>query len=281
MIVYNGFVLNLESYLAKNISFLGAEMHNIIINNVGRDITRQISRSQDLRKRANCLVEKYRIGFLSNQSSGCFAAQVINYVTLVIILGLMFARFSMAIIYAWLVAPRLSRPPKGVPYLPAGVEKAKKQNPRYVSMRPARGVFSPRSSTGSEQIQDLADYRSSTLITAGPASKGFAASGAALSSKGDLFATYMMTLVTCYSEDEEGMRTTLESLAETDYNDRHKMIFMVADGIVTGGGCDRSTPDICISLLNVASWSQDPEPMSYVAIADGSKQHNMAKVVSY
>ena len=43
-------------------------------------------------------------------------------------------------------------------------------------------------------------------------------------------------LVTCYSEDEQSIRGTLESLAHTDYFDEYKMLFIVCDGLVTGKG---------------------------------------------
>ena len=45
-----------------------------------------------------------------------------------------------------------------------------------------------------------------------------------------------------------------------------------------GGGNTHTTPDICISLLTLSEENRNPVPKSYIAIADGSKQHNMAKV---
>jgi len=43
-------------------------------------------------------------------------------------------------------------------------------------------------------------------------------------------------LVTAYSESVEGLRTTLDSLATTDYPNSHKCILVIADGIVKGAG---------------------------------------------
>lgn len=75
-------------------------------------------------------------------------------------------------------------------------------------------------------------------------------------------------------------------------------MFVVADGLITGSGNSRSTPDILVSMLEPAT-SQDspaawagselfepyyydadgrPETHSYIAIADGEKRHNMARV---
>ncbi|RUS15398.1 putative Csh5-chitin synthase 5 [Endogone sp. FLAS-F59071] len=86
-------------------------------------------------------------------------------------------------------------------------------------------------------------------------------------------------LVTCYSEGEESMRTTLDSIATTDYPNSHKLIFVIADGIITGAGNRKSTPDICVSMMkDLVIPEEDVPPYSYVAIADGKKRLNMAKV---
>ncbi|CAO0790831.1 unnamed protein product [Mucor circinelloides] len=91
--------------------------------------------------------------------------------------------------------------------------------------------------------------------------------------------THTICLVTCYSEGEEGLRTTLDSIATTDYPNSHKLILVVADGIITGHGNSMSTPDICISMMQDFLVEPDSvEACSYVAIADGTKRHNMAKI---
>jgi cellulose synthase/poly-beta-1,6-N-acetylglucosamine synthase-like glycosyltransferase len=86
-------------------------------------------------------------------------------------------------------------------------------------------------------------------------------------------------MVTCYSEGEAGIRSTLDSLARTDYPDSHKMLFIVADGIITGSGNKKSTPEILIDMIQLdPQFPKVPEAYSYVAIADGTKRHNMARV---
>ncbi|KAJ1926503.1 hypothetical protein IWQ60_003746 [Tieghemiomyces parasiticus] len=89
---------------------------------------------------------------------------------------------------------------------------------------------------------------------------------------------FTLMLVTCYSEGESSVRNTVESLASTDYSDSRKLLFIIADGMITGSGNDRSTPDICVDLIEVDPLFADPQPCSYIAIADGGKQLNMAKV---
>ncbi|RIA96949.1 Glycosyltransferase Family 2 protein [Glomus cerebriforme] len=90
---------------------------------------------------------------------------------------------------------------------------------------------------------------------------------------------HTIMLVTCYSEGKQGIRTTLNSLANTDYPTSHKLIMIIADGIIFGAGNDLSTPDICLSLMtDFVVPIKDVMAHSYVAIADGKKRHNMAKV---
>ncbi|ORX62459.1 hypothetical protein DM01DRAFT_1365549 [Hesseltinella vesiculosa] len=93
----------------------------------------------------------------------------------------------------------------------------------------------------------------------------------------NLIHTFMV--VTCYSEGEEGLRTTLHSLANTDYPSSHKLLLVICDGIITGSGNGMSTPDIVLSMMKDDIVPRDQvKPASYVAIADGTKRHNMAKV---
>ncbi|KAJ1980267.1 hypothetical protein H4R35_001183 [Dimargaris xerosporica] len=112
------------------------------------------------------------------------------------------------------------------------------------------------------------------------AKKNGGATNAAMMAGGEAASDELFTvlLVTCYSEGESSIRNTVESLASTDYSDSRKLLFVIADGMITGSGNDRSTPDICIDLVDVDPMFKDPQPCSYIAIADGSKQFNMAKV---
>lgn len=92
---------------------------------------------------------------------------------------------------------------------------------------------------------------------------------------------HTLGLVTCYSEDEEALRTTLDSIATTDYPNSHKLIIIICDGLIKGSGSDRSTPEIALDLMtDFAVPPEDVQPHSFVAVAQGSKRHNMAKVYS-
>lgn len=85
--------------------------------------------------------------------------------------------------------------------------------------------------------------------------------------------------ITCYSENEEGLRTSLDSVATTDYPNSHKLIVVVCDGLVKGAGNEKTTPEIVLGLMTDLTIPQDEvKAHSYVAVALGRKRHNMAKV---
>lgn len=90
---------------------------------------------------------------------------------------------------------------------------------------------------------------------------------------------HTICLVTCYSEGELGIRSTLDSIATTDYPNSHKFIMVICDGIIKGKGEEKSTPDYVIDMMkDFATPPEEVEAFSYVAVASGSKRHNMAKV---
>lgn len=89
--------------------------------------------------------------------------------------------------------------------------------------------------------------------------------------------SYVIILVTCYSEGKQSIQSTLDSLAQNDYSDKHKLLFVIADGDITGLGNDMSTPDICKSLIELRD-DEEPDFMDYTSI--GASQYNRAKVYS-
>ncbi|TKA82856.1 Chitin synthase 4 [Friedmanniomyces simplex] len=92
---------------------------------------------------------------------------------------------------------------------------------------------------------------------------------------------HAICLVTAYSEGPEGIRTTLDSIAMTDYPNSHKLILVICDGLIKGKGESMSTPEACLSMMrDHAVHPADVQPFSYVAVASGSKRHNMAKIYS-
>lgn len=90
---------------------------------------------------------------------------------------------------------------------------------------------------------------------------------------------HAICLVTAYSEGQVGLRTTLDSIATTDYPNSHMTMFVVCDGVVKGKGEEFTTPEIALGMMkDHAVLPEEVEAFSYVAVAAGSKRHNMARV---
>ncbi|KAI8924446.1 chitin synthase-domain-containing protein [Entophlyctis helioformis] len=90
---------------------------------------------------------------------------------------------------------------------------------------------------------------------------------------------FVICQVPCYTEGSDSLSKTLESLAVMQYDDRRKLLFVIADGMIVGSGNDKPTPQIVLDILGVDP-SVDPEPASFVSLGEGDMQHNMGKVYS-
>ncbi|CEL54318.1 chitin synthase [Rhizoctonia solani AG-1 IB] len=321
----------------------------------GRDITMHTYRMSQKRL-ANCLKDLITVGFIDTSSIGCVASEVVLYVSLVFIIGVVSIKFAMAVIFGWFISWRLGsfgketyaermqrsqaienwtddiyRPAPGS-YRPnanankwATKEKDKKaflpSTSRFsradnlkggrptttygdVPNRRTAGTSTPSSYGKTLPVlhhtpPDSPAYRESRSSASLPYPDGSAsdlhASAAAIECPFPLTnvipqpppdfepfnfpLAHTICLVTAYSESVEGLRTTLDSLATTDYPNSHKLILVIADGLVKGSGNDMTTPDIVLSMMtDLVVPREEVEPHSYVAIAHGHKRHNMAKV---
>ncbi|KAG0280658.1 Chitin synthase, class 3 [Linnemannia exigua] len=329
-----------------------------------------------------CLKQIARVGAVDSKTIGCMTSDVITYVSLIIILGVVFIKFFLAVFFGWFLSNKLggfdnetyqdrmkraeqieawssdiNRPafnnkrqtffpttsrftptvngsgsnlstPMGVPtarpissfnrpnsvfnkpYTPPGSPGI---NPAFLSasstslsrnsyfnqtlgpngtpppsppplpngMRP-----SSVSSFGGNGIRNISRRSSTSSSTATqPSNCPMPCSPFVISQPPVSFQPFnfplihTMALVTCYSEGIDGLRTTLDSIATTDYPNSHKLIVIICDGMIIGAGNNMSTPDICLSMMQDDLVPRDDViAHSYVAIADGTKRHNMAKV---
>lgn len=87
--------------------------------------------------------------------------------------------------------------------------------------------------------------------------------------------TPAICLVTCYSEGRDGIRSTLDSLSEQDYE--HKLIVVIADGMIKGSDNDKTTPEILLDLMEI-DGSLPTDAHDYIALAKGANRHNRARV---
>ncbi|KAI8636041.1 chitin synthase-domain-containing protein [Parasitella parasitica] len=90
---------------------------------------------------------------------------------------------------------------------------------------------------------------------------------------------FVICQVPCYTEGEEELKKTIDSIAALKYDDKRKLLFIICDGMIVGGGNDRPTPRIVLDILGVDPHV-DPEALSFLSVGEGQKQHNMAKVYS-
>ncbi|KAF5005613.1 hypothetical protein FDECE_7954 [Fusarium decemcellulare] len=90
---------------------------------------------------------------------------------------------------------------------------------------------------------------------------------------------FVMCMIPAYTEDEESLRRAMDSVSRMRYDDKRKLLVVVCDGMIIGQGNDRPTPRIVLDILGV-SETVDPEPLSFEALGEGQKQHNMGKIYS-
>lgn len=90
---------------------------------------------------------------------------------------------------------------------------------------------------------------------------------------------FVICQVPCYTEGDSSLRKTIDSLAQLKYDDKRKLIVVICDGMIVGSGNDRPTPRIVLDILG-ADPNLDPEPLSFMSLGEGAKQHNMGKVYS-
>ncbi|KAJ3115915.1 Chitin synthase, class 3 [Phlyctochytrium bullatum] len=250
--VFNGVVLNLTDFYASYQSYFDSSFVTTLSQGVGLDVTKGVTFSYSFLAQANCLKQLFIAGYLDREPVGCVATQAIQSVCLAVILCVVMTRFLMAITFHWCISTRISRP--------------KRSAPGFAN----RAV--PQPTVG----------RNQSYIANGPGQLPGPQAGALFPYGGPKAAEddhYTIMLVTCYSEGKEGIRNTLESLASTQYPDSHKLLFVIADGLITGAGNAESTPEAIISMMRFDNpLFAAPEPKSYLAIAHGVKQHNMAQV---
>jgi hypothetical protein len=90
---------------------------------------------------------------------------------------------------------------------------------------------------------------------------------------------FVICQVPCYTEGEDSLRRTIDSLAALHYDDKRKLLFLICDGNIIGSGNDRTTPRIVLDILGVDP-KLDPEPLLFKSVGEGSRQINYGKVYS-
>lgn len=115
--VIDGYVLNMSPYLSSNPSAVeGDEVDSIIrhvLNNQtgsGKDATRLFFNRQVPQDAVGCMKARYVAGRIDKITPGCFVASLFLYVSLVVILAVVLARFAMACVFNWFLSEKLVKP---------------------------------------------------------------------------------------------------------------------------------------------------------------------------
>lgn len=330
----------------------------------GNDITALGVRTGEERALA-CLMDITTVGFISGKTIGCIASDIVLYVSLIFIIGIVAIKFAMAVTFGWFLSWRLgsfkgetyaqrmaraeaienwtediyrSAPSRYRPNVPAGGKGGKNRGTVFLpttsrfSKADSLMVTSSRPSTtyggggGFGRSQTTSTFGGKGFLSASPLGGSHntppgspmihssRSSNSLPYGQGDdstinhsysdpslshcpfplhnvipqpppdyepfnFPLMHNILLVTAYSESIEGLRTTIDSLATTDYPNSHKVILVIADGMVRGSGSKLRTPDIVLGMMKeLVVPAEEVEAHSYVAIADGHKKHNMAKV---
>ncbi|EGD89330.1 chitin synthase CHS3 [Trichophyton rubrum CBS 118892] len=275
----------------------------------GIDVTHRFQTGPEKRM-FKCLTQIIKVGSIDTETVGCIASKVVLYISLIFILAVVVVKFLLALAFQWFLArrfaaprqPWIQTPRNGSRQIETGqrntITTMSSQNnsnrlsaaPMYKLGNPSQGTLSadPRHSLIDSRTSLMVpghDHRHSTISDIegqGPAEFVHEAVVPQPPPEWQPFGyplAHTLCLVTAYSEGVEGIRTTLDSIALTDYPNSHKTILVICDGIIKGKGESISTPDAVLSMMgDHAVHPDDVQPFSYVAVASGSKRHNMAKI---
>ncbi|TFK33275.1 glycosyltransferase family 2 protein [Crucibulum laeve] len=129
------------------------------------------------------------------------------------------------------------------------------------------------------QVQNYMLIIASAVLMASMALKFLAALQLGSKRSPELQDKFVLCQVPCYTEGEDSLRRTIDSLAALNYDDKRKLIFIICDGNIIGSGNDRTTPRIVLDILGVDP-KIDPEPLLFKSVGEGSKALNYGKVYS-
>lgn len=90
---------------------------------------------------------------------------------------------------------------------------------------------------------------------------------------------FVICQVPAYTEGEDSLRKALDSLTALQYDNKRKLIVVICDGMIVGGGNDRPTPKIVLDVLGVDP-KMDPPALPFKSVGVGSEQLNYGKVYS-
>lgn len=222
-------MLNISAYLNANHPFFGNRTDSLIRQLRGQDAAYLFTSVQEAKDAKACLTARYAAGVISSDTMGCIVDDIIVDFMLAVIIGLIVVRFTMAVVFQWFISGRLTKPggrSGGVlawRSVAGGNANPNQHRPapenRYaLSNYPAPSNSSSSLTTDSSSSVSPAPLFNSPKLKPSPSPKG---------SSANIVDTRLHTimLVTCYSEGESSLITTMDSLAATTYSRKHKVSF--------------------------------------------------------
>ncbi|CAG8538205.1 16860_t:CDS:10 [Cetraspora pellucida] len=310
-VVYNGQVFDMDrlQWTVSNIQ-LPAVIKPLMYASTnpfrGRDITYFLQKNYSNVQLGKCMEETLRVGVVDTISIGCVISSAVMFVSLLFIAGVVLVRFFLAVLFGWILSWRLGSFREETAEEIAKREReielwSNENNHFYPSTNNSRnnstssfGIFTKsRFSTpnvNSNALSYRRDSRPSSRNafhnTGNGAIKEFNSSrNSRPSSINEFNQSRADSMTSTSSAAQSTPYPNNNALTEQRYNFplMHTILLVTcyseADGTIFGAGNDLSTPDICVSLMNDhLIHPNDVEPHSYVAIADGKKRHNKAKV---
>jgi chitin synthase len=271
--VFNGAVLGMSNYLSSGVRYFGDEAHELILSSLGTDASLRFYSQQQVRL-GMCLTELYRIAIIDGKTTSCVLYEIMEMVSMIAIFAVMLAKFCLAFIFQWFMAAKLGKLAEE-----RNLQSSRRRQSGRIGISRKNKALTNSTMSHFTQHQNTSSGSQGTTLS--QSSQGTLVETRSQSPQIDdweLRDIYVILLVTCYSEDESGLRLTLDSLASTTYNNQHKLLFIVADGLITGSGNSKSTPDIVLSMLELLPSESGEPSHSYIAIGEGSKRYNRARV---
>lgn len=309
LVVYDGSVLNLDLVKKlKNLPDIETPLEfDVLLQDYYTkcDISHLFSDYTRGQMIGRCLVEIAKIGTVDSETVGCVTSKAVLSISLVLIIGIIFARFLVAVYYSWAVAPfqgvpkrnklknEFSKSPidcveiteeflKSLKHITVPIQeflKCKNQQAAYTISLPLNNSNLLSNNPSKESVLSGTEFNNTLnpnlihLNALRQPNLGYMPFGYPL--------LHTICFITCYSESKEGIKSTLDSVCRTDYPNSHKLLMVVCDGLIKGSGNSKSTPELVLEMIS--DFCVDPslvKPYSYVSVAFGSKRHNMAKVYS-
>lgn len=104
---YNGMAVDMAPYYAANPQWISKEQLEIVESTFGRDATRALGIDPELQALAKCLIEAYGVGAMERTSFVCTSANIILWISLIIISLVVVVRFVLAVAFSWFLSKQL------------------------------------------------------------------------------------------------------------------------------------------------------------------------------